>query len=182
MSVLNMRLVPDQILREKAKRINTINSSLQRLIDDMIDTMQEAHGVGLAANQVGVLQRVIVIQLPEDEEPRVFVNPEIIRREGEREVEEGCLSIPGYRGLVRRSVKVRAKGMDRKGTLVRVRADELLAQALEHEIDHLNGTLYVDHLVARDKLWKEEPEEAPEDYEPEDYESEEAPVVVGYTG
>ena len=176
MPVLTMRVVPDSILREKAKRVNTISSSLQDLIDDMIETMQEAHGVGLAANQVGVLQRVIVIQLPDDEEPRVFINPKIIRREGEREVEEGCLSIPGYRGLVRRSVTVRAKGLNRDGKLVRLNADELLAQALEHEIDHLNGTLYVDRLVDRDKLWKEEPPEEPEE------ETQESPVGAGFSG
>ena len=173
MSVLTMRIVPDPILRERAKRVSTITASLQKLIDDMIETMHSFHGVGLAANQVGVLQRVIVIQLPEDEAPRVFVNPAIIRREGEREVEEGCLSIPEYRGLVRRSVKVRAKGLDRNGQVVRVKAEELLAQALEHEIDHLNGTLYIDHLVDKDQLWKEE---TPED------EPEELPIGVGYTG
>ena len=173
MSVLNMRIVPDPILREKAKRVSTITASLQKLIDDMIETMHSFHGVGLAANQVGVLQRVIVIQLPEDEAPRVFVNPSIIRREGEREVEEGCLSIPEYRGLVRRSVMVRAKGLDRNGKVVRVKAEELLAQALEHEIDHLNGTLYIDHLVDRDQLWKEETlEEEPE----------ESPIGASYTG
>ena len=108
-SALSMHIVPDPILRQRAKRVSTLGSSTQRLIDDMIETLNSAHGVGLAANQVGVLQRVIVIQLPE-EEPRVFVNPELVRQEGEREVEEGCLSIPGYRGLVKRSVKVRAKG------------------------------------------------------------------------
>ena len=172
MPVLPMRIVPDSVLRQKAKRVSTINASIQRLIDDMFETMDDAHGVGLAANQVGVLQRVIVIRLPEDEEPRVFINPQIIRRKGEREVEEGCLSIPGYRGLVRRSVEVRAKGLGRDGTLVRVVADELLAQALEHEIDHLDGVLYVDHLVSRDHLWKEEPDEEPQ----------ESPVEAGYTG
>jgi peptide deformylase len=172
-----MRIVPDPILRQKAKRVSSIGGSLQRLIDDMIETMQEANGVGLAANQVGVLQRVVVIQLPEDEEPRVFINPEIIRREGEREVEEGCLSIPGYRGMVRRSVKVRAKGLDRNGKQVRVSAEELLAQALEHEIDHLDGTLYIDQLVSRDQLWKEEPREEPQEA-PADGE----PVEAGRTG
>ncbi len=176
MSVLPMRIVPDSVLREKAKRVSSIGPSLQRLIDDMIDTMHDAHGVGLAANQVGVLQRVIVIQLSEDEEPRVFINPEITRRQGEREVEEGCLSIPGYRGLVKRSVSVRAKGLDRNGRPVRVNAEELLAQALEHELDHLNGTLYVDRLVDRDQLWKEEPEEVP------DVDVEKTPVETGYTG
>ena len=172
MPVLPMHIVPDPILREKGKRVNSRNASLQRLIDDMIETLHDAHGVGLAANQVGVLRRVIVIQLPEDEEPRVFINPQIMRREGEREVEEGCLSIPGYRGLVRRAVKVRAKGLSREGKVVRVNADELLAQALEHEIDHLNGVLYIDHLVDNDALWKEEPEEEPEA----------APVEAGYIG
>ena len=178
MSVLPMRIVPDSVLRAKAKRISNITPSLQRLIDDMIETMQDADGVGLAANQVGVLQRVIVIQLPEDEEPRVFINPEIVRTEGEREVVEGCLSIPGYRGLVNRAVKVRAKGLDRNGKSVRVNAEELLAQALQHEVDHLNGTLYIDHVVDKDKLWKEEPDQrdAPEE------EAEESTVVAGYTG
>ena len=176
MSVIPVRIVPDPVLRQRAKRVSAINPSLQRLIEDMIESMHEARGVGLAANQVGVLQRVIVIQLPEDEEPRVFINPQITRREGEREVEEGCLSIPGYRGLVTRSIRVRAKGLDRRGKLVRVNADELMAQALEHEIDHLNGSLYIDHLVSRDKIWKEEPEEMPEE------EPEASPVETGYTG
>ena len=176
MSVIPVRIVPDPVLRQRAKRVSAINPSLQRLIEDMIESMHEARGVGLAANQVGVLQRVIVIQLPEDEEPRVFINPQITRREGEREVEEGCLSIPGYRGLVTRSIRVRAKALDRRGKLVRVNADELMAQALEHEIDHLNGSLYIDHLVSRDKIWKEEPEEMPEE------EPEASPVETGYTG
>ena len=175
-SVLPIHVVPDPMLRHKAKRVGAINVTIQKLIDDMIETMRDAHGVGLAANQVGVLQRVIVIQLPDDEEPRVFINPEIMRRQGEREVEEGCLSIPGYRGLVRRSLKVRAKGLDRKGKAMRVNAEELLAQALEHEVDHLNGGLYIDHLVDRDQLWKEEPEE-------DDQEGAgESPVEAGYAG
>lgn len=178
MSVLPMHIVPDPILRERAKRVSNISPSIQKLIDDMIETMRNSHGVGLAANQVGVLQRVIVIQLPDDEEPRVFINPELIKQEGKRDVEEGCLSIPGYRGLVKRSVKVKAKGLDRKGKEVRVNADELLAQALEHEIDHLNGTLYIDRLVDRDKLWKEGEEEAPQEQE----EREETPVEAQYTG
>ncbi len=179
MSVLPMHIVPDPLLRQRAKRVSNISPSIQKLIDDMIETMHDSSGVGLAANQVGVLQRVIVIQLPDDDEPRVFINPELTKQEGERDVEEGCLSIPGYRGLVRRSVKVRAKGLDRKGRVVRVNAEELLAQALEHEIDHLNGTLYIDHLVDRDKLWKEgAKEEAPQEQE----EREETPVEAHYTG
>jgi peptide deformylase len=137
-----------------------VDDSLQKLIDDMIDTMRDANGVGLAANQVGVLQRIIVIEIPDEEQVRVLINPEITRREGERVVEEGCLSIPGYRGELTRSLKVRARALDRDGKPMRIKADGLLAQALEHEMDHINGTLYIDHLESPDKFWKMEPQEA----------------------
>ena len=160
MTVLNLRTLPDPVLRQKARRVTRIDDTLQKLIDDMIDTMRAASGVGLAANQVGVLQRVVVIEIPEEEEVRVLINPEITRREGERVVEEGCLSIPGYRGELTRSLKVRARALDRDGNTVRIRAEGLLAQALEHETDHINGTLYIDHLENSDKLWKLEPQEA----------------------
>jgi peptide deformylase len=153
-AILPMRTFPDPVLREKAKKVATITASLRRLIADMIDTMHSNEGVGIASNQVGVLQRVIVIQLPEDEQPRVFINPEITQREGVQEVEEGCLSIPGYLGLVKRSVQVRAKALNIQGKQVKVRASELLAQALEHEVDHLNGILYIDRLVSKNDLWK----------------------------
>ena len=154
MAILPMRTFPDPVLREKAKKVTTITASLRRLIADMVDTMHSNEGVGIASNQVGVLQRVIVIQLPEDQQPQVFINPEITQREGVQEVEEGCLSIPGYRGLVKRSVQVRAKALNVQGKQVKIRASELLAQALEHEVDHLNGILYIDRLVSRNDLWK----------------------------
>lgn len=160
MTVLNLRTLPDPVLRQKARRVTKIDDALQKLIDDMIDTMRDASGVGLAANQVGVLQRIVVIEIPEEEEVLVLINPEITRREGERLVEEGCLSIPGYRGELTRSLKVRARALDRDGNAVRIKADGLLAQALEHETDHINGTLYIDHLESSDKLWKLEPQEA----------------------
>jgi len=155
LAVLPVRILPDPVLRRKAVKVTSFDASLQKLIDDMIDTMHEQGGVGIAANQVGVLRRVVIIQLPEDEEPRVLINPEITLREGERIVEEGCLSIPGYRGRLKRSVKVHAKALDRKGKAVRIKAEnDLLAQALEHEIDHLNGILYIDHLASKEDLWK----------------------------
>ena len=160
MTVLNLRTLPDPVLRQKARRVTKIDDALQKLIDDMIDTMRDASGVGLAANQVGVLQKIVVIEIPEEEEVRVLINPEITRREGERLVEEGCLSIPGYRGELTRSLKVRVRALDRDGNTVRIKADGLLAQALEHETDHINGTLYIDHLESSDKLWKLEPQEA----------------------
>ncbi|MBI2872314.1 MAG: peptide deformylase [Chloroflexi bacterium] len=155
-----MRYAPDPVLRTKTQRVRLVNSpSLQKLIDDMIESMRYYEGVGIAANQVGSLQRVAIIQVPEDPEPRVLINLTILRREGEREVEEGCLSIPGYRGVVKRSERVRARALDRHGREVRIRATDLLAQALEHEADHLDGVLYIERLVGRDKLWKLEPVE-----------------------
>ena len=154
MTVLKMRLVPDPILRQKAKKLGKIPANVKKLVSDMLDTMYDERGVGLAANQIGSLQKVAVIQTPEMEEALVLINPEIVKQEGEREIEEGCLSIPGYRGLVKRSVSVRARARGLDGKVIRINADELLAQALEHEIDHLNGILYIDRLVSPDDLWK----------------------------
>ena len=103
---------------------------------------------------------MVVIEIPEEDQTRVLINPEIVRREGERVVEEGCLSIPGFRGELVRSVKVRVRALDRDGKPVRFKAGGLLAQALEHETDHINGFLYIDHLESPDKLWKLQPQEA----------------------
>ena len=124
----------------------------------MLETMHAASGVGLAAPQVGVPLRVIVIGMP-GEEYIALINPQIVRRTGERLVNEGCLSIPGYVGEIKRAESVRVKGRDQNGKEIRIKADELLAQALEHEIDHVNGVLYIDHLESMDKLRKIEPEE-----------------------
>ena len=141
----------DTVLRRKAKRVSSIDKSIQRLIDDMVETMQQANGVGLAAPQVGVSLRVIVLQMPE-EKPMAIINPEMVKRLGEREVTEGCLSIPGYFGEIKRSDSVIVKGRDRQGKAIRIRATGLMAEALEHEIDHLNGILYIHHLESQNKL------------------------------
>ena len=109
MTVMRMRILPDPVLRRKAKKIGKIPATMKKFTADMIETMHAEFGVGLAANQIGSLQKVAVIQLPEWEEAIVLINPEIVKREGEREVEEGCLSIPGYRGTVTRSVSVQAR-------------------------------------------------------------------------
>ena len=154
MSILNLHILPDPLLRQKARRVRKIDASIQKLVDDMIDTMRNANGVGLAANQVGVLHRVIVIEIPEESDVRVLINPELIRRQGERVVEEGCLSIPGYRGELTRSLKVKARALDRYGNPARINAEGLLAQAVEHEVDHINGILYIDHLEGPEKFWK----------------------------
>ena len=153
MAVRPIRLLGDPVLRRRAKRVPQVDASIQRLIDDMIDSMREASGVGLAAPQIGVSLRVIVIEVPEEEEVVALINPEIVKRSGQRRLDEGCLSIPGYRAEVPRSLSVVVKGMDRQGRPVRIKAkDDLLAHALEHEIDHINGTLYIDHLESLDEL------------------------------
>lgn len=155
---------PDPVLNRKTVRVKTIDASIHKLLDDMVETMIAANGVGLAANQIGVPLRVAVIQLPEDEKATVLINPEVVKREGVREVEEGCLSIPGYRGLVRRSLKVDVKALDARGKPIRIKAEnDLLAEALEHETDHLNGILYITHLVSKDTLTKVSEEEEAED-------------------
>ena len=151
MAVANIRLFPDPVLRLKAKRVRSIDGSIHGLIDDMIETMRACSGVGLAAPQIGVSLRVAVIEIP-GEEVITLINPEIIKRMGERVVEEGCLSLPGYKGEIKRSQMVKVKGQDRYGKEIRLKGEELLAQALEHEIDHLNGILYIDRLESPDKL------------------------------
>lgn len=153
MAVLPVVTNPDPVLRRRAKRVNHVDDSLNRLIDDMIETMYDASGCGLAAPQVGVSLKIAVIGMP-DEEPIVLVNPEVVKKSGERTVIEGCLSVPGYRGEIKRAEQVTVKAFDRKGKAFRIKADELLAEALEHEIDHLNGILYIDHLESPDKLEK----------------------------
>jgi len=147
------RFPQDPVLRQKAKRVSRLDNSIQRLVDDMVETMRQANGVGLAAPQVGVSLRVIVLQMPEDE-PMAIINPEIVKRLGEQEVNEGCLSVPGYFGEIKRSASVTVKGRDRQGKAIRIKATGLMAEALEHEIDHLNGTLYIDHVENQDKLHK----------------------------
>lgn len=166
MAVHPIRYLPDPVLRRKARRVPAIDASIHRLVEDMIESMYAANGVGLAAPQIGVPLRVIVVGMP-DEEPFALINPEIVKRSGERTVEEGCLSLPGYRAELTRSTLVVAKGLDRAGKKVRIKArDDLLAQALEHEVDHINGTLYIDHLPSLDVLRKIEPPEGDRDEEP----------------
>jgi peptide deformylase len=172
MALLPIVKVPEPVLRQKTKKIRKIDASLQKLIDDMIETMHDAPGVGLAANQVGVSLRVCVIHVPGDDVV-TLINPEIVRRTGTRECEEGCLSLPGYKGVIARSEKVVVKGLNRDGRPVRYHATDLFAEAIEHEVDHLNGLLYFDYLDSIDKLVAyTRPEDGPrgDDYdeEPED--------------
>ena len=160
MAILPIRLLPDPILRKKARRVNDIEPAIQKLAADMIETMQAGNGAGLAAPQVGILRRLITIQTP-DLEPFALINPEIAESTGERRIREGCLSVPGWFGMVTRAVTISAIALDTDGGQVEIsNATEILAQALEHEIDHLNGIVFTDHLQAHMDLWKlgEEPE------------------------
>ena len=154
MAVLQMRVFPDPILRQRAVKVTQFDARLARLAADMAETMEAHRGVGLAANQVGALQRMCVIKLEDWEEALALVNPDIVRREGLREVEEGCLSLPGYRGMVNRAVRIRVRYQDLAGKQQRLKAECTLAQAIEHETDHLNGILYIDHLIAHDQFFR----------------------------
>jgi peptide deformylase len=162
MAIMPIVKVPDPVLRQKTKKVKKIDGSIHKLIDDMIETMHDAPGVGLAANQVGVSLRICVIHVPGD--PVVtLINPEIVRRSGTRLCDEGCLSLPGYKGTIPRSEKVVVKGLNRDGRPVRYHATDLFAEAIEHEVDHLNGLLYFDYRDSPDKLvplGAEEDEEA----------------------
>jgi peptide deformylase len=160
MAILPIRTVPDPVLRQKAKRVKAIDKSVRKLINDMQETLRTANGVGLAANQVGQTLRLIVLNIPGNE-CKAVINPEVTRRIGSRVVNEGCLSIPGYVGEIKRSELVRVKGQDARGKEIRLKADGLFAEVLEHEIDHLNGILYIDHLERQDKFRKIEPPQKP---------------------
>ncbi|OGN95811.1 MAG: peptide deformylase [Chloroflexi bacterium RBG_13_51_18] len=159
MAILTIRTIPDPILRQKTKQVSGIDKSIKKLIANMRETLHATPGrVGLAAPQVGVSLRVTVIGIPEEEDI-ILINGEIVRRKGKRLVNEGCLSIPGYIGELYRAESVTVKGLDIKGMEIRIKAEGLLSQALEHEIDHLNGTLYIDRMENMDSLRKIEPED-----------------------
>jgi peptide deformylase len=149
-------------LHTKAKKIKKIDAATQKLIDDMVETMEDAPGQGLAAPQIGVLLRVTVIDTLEDEEDEntrtrlQLINPEIVKREGEQIGEEGCLSIPGYVGIVKRAEFVTLKALDRKGKDVKIKARKNLARVLQHEIDHLDGILYTDRIEKPGDLFRVE--------------------------
>lgn len=145
MAVYRILEIGDPTLREKSKEVTKFNASLAKLLTNMADTMYDADGVGLAAPQIGVLKRVVVIDVGEG--LLELVNPQIVEQEGEEIAVEGCLSIPGRQGNVKRASKVKVKYQDRDGNEQLVEGEGLLARALQHEIDHLDGILYIDKLV-----------------------------------
>jgi len=148
-SEMKIHTYPDPVLRAEAEPVESIDEKTQILIDRMIDIMYAAPGIGLAANQVGELKRVIVFDVKPKEErrnPLVLINPEIVLSEGTTSYEESCLSVIDFSAEITRSAHVQAKGVDRHGKPVDIEAEDLLAICLQHEIDHLNGTLYIDHI------------------------------------
>lgn len=147
MAIRNLRLEGDEILKKKSREVEIIDEKIQILIDDMIETMHKYNGVGLAAVQVGILKRVIVIDLYDDKGPIVMINPVIQKTKGEQEVEEGCLSFPNQFAKVVRPEEVVAEYTNREGKRMRVKAKELLAQAISHEVDHLNGEVFMDKII-----------------------------------
>ncbi|MFU0826665.1 MAG: Peptide deformylase [Lachnoclostridium sp.] len=160
MAIRNIRLIGDDILTKRAKEIKEMTPRLKTLIADMLETMHAAEGVGLAAPQVGVLKRLVVIDVtPEGNNPIILINPEIIKTEGEQTGEEGCLSVPGKTGVVKRPNYVKVKALNENMEEFTVEGTELLARALCHEIDHLNGILYVDKVIGELHSTSEEQEE-----------------------
>ena len=147
MAIRTIRTDEDPVLRKKARAIGQVDSKLSGLIEDMIETMYDADGVGLAAPQVGILKRVIVIDLYDETGVKVLVNPEIIDQEGEQEEVEGCLSLPGKAGVVIRPARVVVKALNENGEEFIIEGTGLLARALCHEIDHLEGVLFTDKVI-----------------------------------
>jgi len=150
MVVRRILTADEPILREKTKRVADFDASLHRLLDDLLETMRDAPGIGLAANQVGVPLQVAVIEI--DGKVTELINPKLVRRSGSMVDWEGCLSIPGFVAEVERAEKVTVKARDRHGKEFRIKADELLGRALQHEIDHLNGVMYIDYLESLEEL------------------------------
>ncbi|UDF31063.1 UNVERIFIED_ORG: peptide deformylase [Roseateles sp. XES5] len=150
MTIKPLIILPDPILRQVSRSIETIDGEVKKLADDMLETMYDAPGIGLAAIQIGVARRMLVLDVAkdgEDKKPLVFINPEIVASSAERSVyEEGCLSIPDYYAEVERPAAITVKHLDRDGKEQLTQADGLLATCLQHEIDHLNGVLFIDHI------------------------------------
>lgn len=147
MAIRNIRKNGDEVLRKKSREVEKVDEKIKELVKDMLETMYKNNGVGLAAPQVGILKRVVVIDLYDNNGPIVLINPEIIKEKGEQEVEEGCLSFPNQFAKIIRPAEVTVKALDEDGKEIKIKAKELLAQAISHEVDHLEGILFVDKII-----------------------------------
>ena len=148
MAILDILVYPDPRLRTLAKPVEKVDERIQTLVKDMIETMHDAQGIGLAATQVNVHEQVIVMKIPEDdlEEPRVLINPKVIEKDGETVYDEGCLSVPEYYAPVKRAETIKITALDEQGEIYELEADGLLAICIQHEMDHLQGKVFVDYL------------------------------------
>ncbi|MEE3393215.1 MAG: peptide deformylase [Lachnospiraceae bacterium] len=163
MALRTIRTYGDEILTKTSRPVTQMKPKYETLIDDMLDTMYDAHGVGLAAVQVGILRRIVVIDVsPEGNSPIVLINPEIIEKDGEQTGQEGCLSVPGRYGIVTRAEHVKVKALDRDMNEQVYEGEGLLARAFQHEIDHLDGKMYVDLAEGGLKSYDEDDEEEEE--------------------
>lgn len=147
MAIRNLRYEKDEILRKKSREVEVIDDKIQTLIDDMIDTMYKYNGVGLSAVQVGVLKRVVVIDIDDGNGVITLINPKIIKTKGEQEVEEGCLSFPNQYAKMIRPKEIVVEALDRSGKKITIKSKDLLAQAIAHECDHLDGIVFVDKMI-----------------------------------
>jgi peptide deformylase len=163
MAILDILHFPDPRLRDLAKPVQQVDNRLRSLVDDMFETMYDAPGIGLAATQVGVDKRLLVIDISEEkDQPLCFINPKILEKDGEEQMEEGCLSVPGIFEKVTRADRIRVRALDRDGKEFELEADGLLAVCIQHEIDHLDGKLFVDYLsnLKRQRIRKKLEKEA----------------------
>lgn len=147
MAIRNLRLEKDEILKKKSREVEKIDDKIQELIDDMIETMYKYNGVGLSAVQVGILKRVVVIDIDDGTGVKVLINPKIVKTKGEQEVEEGCLSFPNQYAKMIRPKEVTVEALDRKGKKITIKSKDLLAQAIAHECDHLDGIVFIDKMI-----------------------------------
>lgn len=147
MAIRNLRYEKDEILRKKSREVDNIDEKIQILIDDMIETMYKYNGVGLSAVQVGILKRVVVIDIDDGTGVKILINPKITKAKGEQEVEEGCLSFPNQYAKMIRPKEVTVEALDRNGKKIIIKAKDLLAQAIAHECDHLDGIVFVDKMI-----------------------------------
>ncbi len=147
MAIRTIRTEGDEILRKKSKKVDVIDERIKEIVNDMIETLHKYEGVGLAAVQVGMLKQIVVIQEAEDEPIYVIINPEILSQSGTQIVEEGCLSFPNKFAKIERPEKIKIKALDINGKTFEIKAKGLLAQAISHEIDHLNGEVFIDKII-----------------------------------
>ena len=147
MAIRMVRENGDEVLRKRAREVEVVDDKIRELLDDMVETLHAYNGVGLAAPQVGILKRVVVIDLYDDKGPMKLVNPKIVKQKGEQEVEEGCLSFPNQFAKIIRPAEVIIEALNENGKKIKIKGERLLAQALSHELDHLDGVLFVDKII-----------------------------------